>query len=300
MRYLFSILAGLFITVVSPSAFGQVSNPLPSPTPKDQLPSFQKILDDARKDPVGPGEGGRRRSRRDSLEAARLAKLAMEPEKAVAEKHARLLKMLDARLVRLHPDFKCESKFTLSVEEDCAGRVIGASRYEGLHYNEGGLYGDSFFTIFMFADAGEVDFQSVDLTNEKVKTFIEIAAPTTFDGAHSLHRKLAGNGIAFGDLRVANRTSVTEGKTFIVRMIAYKAAYTPAGGYWLPSRRPSPPLEFLTVNRSGRRDSIFAAKVVKRSDDGIIHLLWRPISRKKPPSIRFEKDEIPRDFRIER
>lgn len=290
MRYLLPLLAGLFITVVSPYAFGQLSNPLPSPTPKDQLPSFQKILDEARKDPVQPGERGSRNSRRDSAEARRQVKAHMEPEPAIAKEFAKLLESLDARIVRLHPDFGCESQYTLSIEAKCAGRV-GASRYEGMHYDNGKLVGDSFFTIFMIADVGEVDFPSVDSRHAKVKLVSGLELPTDFAATKTLYERLAGGAVTVGDLHISNRIGATEGRTFVVRAVACKAT-----GFILQGQTRQVSFQFVP---SGR-DITFAAKVVRVSHDGVIHLLWRPIVRKSTPKIRFTKDEIPADFRTKR
>ncbi|MDI1241444.1 MAG: hypothetical protein PSX80_05935 [bacterium] len=293
MRYLLPLLAGFFIHAMSPYVFGQLSNPLPSTTPKDQLPSFQKILDEARKDAVRPGERGARNSRRDSAEARRKVKADMEPERAVTEEFAELLKTLNARMVRLHPDFGCESKHTLRVDAKCYGRVLGASRYEGIHYDNGKLVGDSFFTIFMIADVGEVPFKDVDTRNARVKLVSTVIPPTEFVATRKIYETLAGSGITVNDLHISDRIPAAEGTTFVVRSVAYKASgfrsYSP-----LTSQIP---WQFLGRSYDGWHDEMFAAKVVRRSADGIIHLLWRRIIRKPPPTIRFANDEMPTDFR---
>lgn len=295
MRNFLSLL-GLAVLIVSfhQASFGQTRDPSSTPTPRP-LPSFQNIIDDAKRGAVRPGEPSARRARKDRAEARSHAKDEMEPEESVEAEFSTLGKSLDAKLIRLHPDFSCEAKFTLSVEENCAGRVLGASKFEALHYNNGKLAGDAFFSIVMIADLGMTDIANVDQHNRLVRLVTDIKPPTDLSATRTLYQQLATSGITTGGLHVSDRIEVAEGKTFVVRIVEYKA--TGFDTFWMRPGRPPASFEFRVLNRHGRHDTTFAAKVVKRSEDGVIHLLWREISRRNSPKIRFAKDEVPTDFR---
>lgn len=295
MKTSLSLAAFIFSLAVSPS-LGQAPIPRATPTPHP-LPNFQQIIQDARNSAVHPGEKGGRRARRDSAEAWRQVKREMEPEEAVEKQFEGMLDDLDAEMVRLHPDFGCEAKLTLSVEAECSGRVIGASRFAGLHYNKGDLIGDAFFTLFILAEVGDADLRGIDSTHSSVRLVTSVALPTDLGATRALYRRLEGSGIDQGDLRLSDRVEVVEGKIFIVRVVSYRATGI---NMMLRPDQSLPPFMFMGLGRPERRDVTYAAKIVKRAEDGVIHLVWRQIARKSSPKIRFGKDEVPQDFRTKK
>lgn len=294
MRIFLSLTVAVLIASFHQVSSGQTRDPSSTPTPRP-LPSFQNIIDEAKRGAVRPGEPDSRRSRNNRAEAWRQAKADMEPEDGVAAEFATLRKRLDAKLIRLHPDFDCESKLILSVEENCSGRALGASRFEALHYNNGNLTGDAFFSIVMIADLGVTDFAAVDTQNGTVKLMTGVPLPTNFSETRTLYEQLTKRGISSGGLHVGDRIEALEGKSLVVRIVEYRA--TGFDIFLQRPGRPPAPFEFFALERPGRHDKTFAAKVVKRSEDGVIHLLWREIAKKKPPTIRFARGEVPTDFR---
>jgi hypothetical protein len=297
MRVFLLLILAVLIVSFHQVSLGQTRDPASTPTPRP-LPNFQTIIQDARRDQVRPGEPRARRARNDRAEAYRRAKAEMEPEEGVAAEFSGLRKSLEAELVRLHPDFDCEAKFELSVVGNCAGRVLGASKFEALHYNHDKLAGDAFFSIVMIADLGQVGFERVDAGNDLVRLLTEMELPTDLSATKTLYEKLSSTGFTSGGLHLTNKIEALEGKTFVVRIVQYKAAGLDT--WWQGPGRLSVPFEFYALDRPGRHDKTYSAKVVRRSDDGVIHLLWREISKKKPPKIRFAKDEAPTDFRTKK
>jgi hypothetical protein len=296
MRVFLPFILSVLIVSFHLVSFGQTRDPASTPTPRP-LPNFQTIIQDARRDQVRPSEPGARRARNDRAEAYRRAKAEMEPEDSVAAEFSGLRKSLDAELIRLHPDFDCEAKFELSVDGNCAGRVLGASKFQALHYNHGKLAGDAFFSIVMMADLGQVGFERVDAGNDLVRLLTEMELPTDLSTTKALYEKLSSTGFTSGGLHLTNKIDALAGKTFVVRIIQYKAT-----GINIRPRLNMPPSSFmfLALDRRGRHDKTYSAKVVRRSADGVIHLLWREIAKKSPPTIRFAKDEVPTDFRTKK
>src|SRR5690606_18752520 len=134
-----------------------------------------------------------------------------------------LRKSLDSKLIRIHPNFDCEEKIILSVKDDCTGRVIGASRFGTLHYNNDEFVEDAIFSIEKIADLGETHILKVNSQNSLVKHFSEIPLPTTLSTTRAFHEKLASSGISSGGLHISDRIAPIDGKTFLVRIIEYKA-----------------------------------------------------------------------------
>lgn len=223
-----------------------------------------------------------------------------KPEPAVVQEFSGIRKRLDAKLVRLHPDYGCEQEHTVSFREECAGRIVGASRYPlrgdditpDIHYDRQKIVGEGFFNIVMMADLGQAVFEDVDLDSERIKKIFDFEVPTTWNGARNLHEALSAKGSAVDGLMVKDRIPASPGMTFAIRIIAYKAK--DMDGFLIP-RNAAP--EFAELRWDGRRDVMLVAKIVQRADDGSVHLLWRELGRKDAPAIRFEEGAPPIDFR---
>lgn len=294
MKYLtlFVIAAGAYLSSAS-ICFSQT----PAPTPADRTLVLRRLSEQGRQEAASPRVNEKKPL---SPKEKRRIEEAQKPDPAVAEAVADIRKRLGAKLVRLYPDYGCESQHTVSLKADCADRMVGASQHplrgEGvsadIHYDNGMMIGVGFFNLVLIAPLEDVTFEDVGPQNPTLKALAAFDPPSTFKGATKTYEALTGNGVAVEGVTFTDRIAATIGTTFAIRIIA--CGTKEMGGFVVP-RNAAP--EFKDLRWDGRRDVTLVAEVVGSLPDGSIHLLWRELGRKSAPSIRFEDGDPPIDFR---
>lgn len=235
----------------------------------------------------------------------RRIKSETKPEKIVEEEFSEILSRFNAKLVRLHPDFECESKHVVSVETDCSDRIVGASKLSlrgekfsrDIHYNRGEIVGVGIFSIVMMTELTEIAFESLGMHARPLKTLFDFETPTSYLGARNVYQAIGDSGLTIDAVTFKDRIKALEGTTFAIRIIGYKTK--DVDFLKLHKKDPKTALDLIRLRSDLRVDITYVAKVVKRSPDGVIHLLWREIGRKPAPALRFQGHEIPKDFRRE-
>ena len=291
------------------TAFSQVSDPV-SPIPDyvrqaaearaKNNPSFNDLMNKAGLGGTRSRAGGRRGM---SADDRKRIKALMTPEPADIEKYREFLKEDDTGIFRLYPDFDCEAKGVVNVAGNCANQVHRGSRYNfrdsdyfsDLRYNNGKLSGSGFFSHEMLTELGDVPLENLDLNSPGVEFLNAYSPATDFPAANRQFREIV-SGIKAGNLNFSRSVTPLVGLTYAMRIVAFDNKNSIQNRLF---RRTREPLlwTFRTVQADKRHDVIVAFRIVRMEADGNITIVWKQLSRKKAPSIKFDDREPLQTFK---
>ena len=221
------------------------------------------------------------------------------------EKNKDFLKNDKTGIFRLFPNFFCRSTNVVKIDGDCTNFVPESSYFSfrtkqyadpmnqdlGLVYDE--LISGGFFSQGVFVSLGNVPLEDVTLDNADLKYLTDLPTLTEFSAARDRAAQLRA-GIKSGQFTYASHAKAVENNTYAFRLTAYKF-----GNSLTPASPKSSPTEllFLSLAFDKRVDSIITFRIVRKGPDGNITILWKELSRKDAPKLRFAKGEALADFK---
>jgi hypothetical protein len=238
-----------------------------------------------------------------SPEDRKRIKALMTPDPADVEKYREFLKLDDTGIFRLYPDFDCESKGLVSVAGPCANQVHrgslfnfrGSRYFSDLRYNNGKLVGNGFFSHEILADLGDVALAQLDLNAQGVDSLNKYEPAGDFSAAQKQFRDIV-SGFEVGGLRFSRSVEPKPDHTYAMRIVAFDGKTSLEKRMF---RRTREPLlwPFRSVSADKRIDLIVAFRIVRMEPDGNITIVWKQLSRKKAPVIKFDDREPLRTFK---
>ena len=281
--------------------------------------------------PVYPSLGVRRGRRLSSAERRRLKQRMLEIRKKLASEMARKRKLVtlpeseiakyrnflaqkNTGIFRLVAFVDCEKKKIVKVGEECANNIPGASMYSlnkkkhtfefypssfEIAYRNGKFVSDGFLTNGIMVSLGDVQLEKVSL-DTKGLGFVTGFVPETKNSEAKQQFELLSRGVESEGFYYSNNLEVKLNNTYIVRAVAYHVykhlKRLRAKNYRRAYVNPQW-WRFYSSLKQKRNDSIYAFRVVERSGDKSVTILWKSLEKNKSPRLRFKKKEKLRDFK---
>jgi hypothetical protein len=226
----------------------------------------------------------------------------LKPAAADVNANREFLKAKHTGIFMIYPDADCESGHQIRVDGPCAQHVIGGSghSFRGGHssvdvtLNFDELHVGGFFSQGMITTLGDVALDTIQASTVSVTDLTAVEAPVTLADAGRLNRQVkSGFGL------VANEYSDSAipkaDTTYLARIIAYRAENIAAARQRF--RDPLVP-KFMALENDKRADVVVAFRVIRYDmDTGGLTILWKELSRRPAPKLKFGKNEKLRDIR---
>ncbi len=309
-------LAVFFILTVAQIIFGQddIQTPTGRPLPK--------TLEQVRNENLGKRMGDLRRlgnsrqeislpktKRLSKEERERVEKIA-EVDKNLKLKYKNFLKQSNTGIFRLLPDFECETKNVIRLDGDCKNFVPGLWTYSfrSKNYSNKILYdltfkGDNLVTGSLLSQGilvslGDKSLDSVLLESPGLSFLTSFAPATERETISEQYREIS-KGIEQHGLLLTNKLKMEENTTYALRTIAYDYKDEWTSRMWDKNadKVSEDEREFIAIDYDTRNDSIYIFRVVKKSDDGGVTILWKRLSKEKSPKLVYQEDEKLADFK---
>ena len=220
------------------------------------------------------------------------------------EKYDNFLKSDKTGIFKLFPNMDCVTPKLIRIDGECARFVPGSSFFsfrtkqysDILNQDMGLVFGElmsgGFFSQGIFVPLGNMPLENVALENPGVKFLVEMK-PDTEAAAAKVRAAEFRKGVTAGEFTYASHAKAVENTTYALRLIAYKFGHT-----LVPSPE-STMLEqlFFSLTFDKRVDSIIAFRVMKMEPGGNATILWKELSRKESPKLKFAKGEAYNDFK---
>jgi hypothetical protein len=231
-------------------------------------------------------------------------KSATSPSEEDLTKYKDFLRQSKTGIFRLLPDFDCESKNSIEVSGDCANFVSGTWIYS---FRQENYYGDGLQDIIYKRDTlmtsgllnqgvlvslGDLPLEDVSLTSNGIKYLAEFEPAENREDAYEQFEQLT-KGIVENDFRYSNHEKVKENTTYALRVVAYRFS-----DKFIMRERTADNILFFGLENDKRKDLLLAFRIVKKSDDGAITILWKELQDQKSPKLVFKEDKILQDIRI--
>lgn len=304
---------GLVIGCLTVISMGQTrdqvsdpNNPVPeyvrrAAESRGPAPSFSEIRERAIAGQVWPGE--RRPPTLSKSDQKRIAAM-LKPDPADVEAYKNFLDKDDTGIFRLYSDYDCESKSEVSVAGSCANQVHGGStrslrpgsNYPDLKFNHGKLTGIGFFSQEILVDLGDVPIDSLTLVSPGMDFLNSFAPGNSFASANKQFGEIVA-GMKVGEHFYSRSVVPLLNHTYGIRLVAFDNNDSIQLPRYRSSGRDMTAFRFYALQRDKRSDVILAFRVIRVESDGNITVVWKQLSRKKSPTISFDKNETPRSFK---
>ena len=269
--------------------------------------SFEDLKTEAdriKRDAAARKIGEARREQKEKILALR----APYPEDLA--KYKEFLKQPKTGLFRLFPDFGCESKNLVRVNNDCANAVsfssaysfrqkdyvgsIGERNYDDANFldirlKDGNLIADGFLSQEILVSLGDVPLEGVSPASRGIKFLADFKPETTIQAAKKQFKQIASvvetNGLRYG--KTARADSNT---TYAARIIAYRNGGKKIDAF-SPPRLTEDERRFWNLQKDKRMDLTIAFRIVRKDADGNATILWKELARQDAPKLIFTKNE---------
>ena len=218
---------------------------------------------------------------------------------------ANFLKQPMTGVFKLFPDIGCVSKNVVRISGECARFVplsssfdfrtnrYGDEVYHDIHFENGRIYSDSFFSQGILTAVGEMPIENVGLSDPAIRFLDDFQADTEPRSAMR-HAKEFLTGVDSGGFHYADAVEPKENTTYAIRMIAYRLENA------LPPLSPDLSMNellFHSLAMDKRVDLIVAFRLLRTDQNGGVTIVWKELSRKDSSKIKFSKGDPLRDFR---
>ncbi len=284
--------------------------------------------------PVPKNPGFRRRStkksRKKRKEERRLQMLWFKEQQELFEKfvapldedrvkYRKFLDKANTGIVKLFPYIDCGGKKgILDVRNKCNSegndyrfRARGSaysfrketygSSFSDIEFKESSLISNGFLANGFIVSLGDMKLDFVTLQMSELDYMTKFNPATNRVEARSQFQQFS-NGVEIENRLFSNNLEVKANRTYVLRSIAYR--YKDKFVNPLIKRRLRRPRQymeewskFFSYGSDKRNDSIVAFRVIRKSDDGAITLIWKRLAKKKSPRLIYERREILKDFK---
>ena len=227
----------------------------------------------------------------------RIEKL-LRPNPEDLELYREFLSLDRTGIFKLFPHSVCDEARIVRVSEECTNTVPGGSRYSfragsktpDIHYVSDRLFVKGFFAMHLIANIGDVSMGSLAPGDKYVKALMDFVPSTNYDEARAQVDDIE-NGLMLDGTDYTDNAEIRINSTYLLRIVAYK------NGNNLQRRLAKAPMTvddpirgFETLSTDNRLDMIVAFRVIRRDEHNNLTILWREISRRKPPVITFPEE----------
>ena len=215
------------------------------------------------------------------------------------------LKKSDTGIFRILPFIDCESKNVIRVSGDCENFVPRTWSYSfrvedqsDLYFNdisfkEGFFITTSLLTQGIITSLGDVPLGDVTLSSGGIKYLADFIPSKDKEEAKRQYHEIK-KGVASGGYIYGKGAKVQENTTYAARIVAYK--------YKDKAIKREIETEMTNLFRylsdyDKRKDLMVAFRVIRKSEDGGVTVLWKKLQEKKSPSFVYKKSEELTDFK---
>lgn len=204
------------------------------------------------------------------------------PNPADVAGHIDFLKRPGTGLIRLYPDFECESAYIIRADNECANKIPGSASYsfrEKEYTNDfladvrlrGRFFiTDGVLTQAFLVNLGNVSLESLSLNSDGMKFVTDFQAAAESREATRQYNDFV-RGVKIGNYDYRKAGVAIENNTYAVRVVAYRANLFKRFQGWT----------YNVLEGDKRVDIIVAFRVLRKDADGSFILLWKELDRKK-------------------
>jgi len=216
-----------------------------------------------------------------------------------------LLKQPGTGIFRLFPNSNCESRMEVRVDGPCANHVPGGSSYSfrpgaitpDIHFNDGWLIGDSFFSQIIVARIGDVPLVGLEASASQLRFLTSFEPASEIPGARQQFATIM-KGIDADGVKYSKGSQPELGATYAMRIVAYRNGNNLERRMAREGVGPDHPvMMFKKLEEDNRVDLLVAFRIVRREEDGNLTIVWKELERKKSPVLRFAQDEEMTDLK---
>lgn len=218
-------------------------------------------------------------------------KSRLQPAAEDSARFASFLKQPRTGLTKIFPDIGCEENANvIRADADCLSSIPNSAFYSfrekehtteylaDLRLADGFFVSDGILSQGILVSLGDVSLENLSLAAEGLKFLREFAPETNSKDALRQTIELA-KGVRQNKFEYKKSLPVAENTTYALRVVAYRGSF----------RRVFRGVEYDVLARDARADLILAFRVVRKSKDGSLTLLWKELERKDSPKIIFPK-----------
>ncbi len=230
---------------------------------------------------------------------------AIELDPADLSKYRSFLGQKNTGIFRLFEDNDCEGKKIIRVGDKCSSYLPFTSTYsfrQGFHVSEpihdlkfykNRLRSRGVLTSSIFVALKDNPISRVSLDDPEMKFLVDFSAAKNAVNVRKQAIEIA-NGIKANGFSYSNSSAIKVGNTYAIRVIAYRLKNIDAiiNTDWdtvtpqevdIFSELRGISDRHLKPNR--RMDIIIAFKVIRKSDDGGLTIIWKRLYKKKSPKL---------------
>ncbi len=217
----------------------------------------------------------------------------LSPKVEDTNRYANFLRQPNTGLTKLAADLGCAENIKIVVATpDCLQYTMpgaGSSfsfrtrnyripRLADLTFTDNSFQATGNLIHGIFVKIGDVELQKVDLNTKGLNFLANFQPEAEYEKAKIIDRKLS-EGIFKDGFQYRRGFYAVENTTYVLRSIAYNGKYYRAvvGG------------AFNEFDFDKRFDIIVAFRIVRKDSDGSVTILWKELSRKDSPKIKYQK-----------
>lgn len=221
-------------------------------------------------------------------------KRRLQPSPEDAQAYASFLQQPNTGIFRLLPDSGCETNsLVIKATEDCLNAVPESSFYSfreeehtqnilaDIRLKGNYLISDGILSQGILVALGDFPLESVTLQHEGLKFLNDYSPPTSTKEIQKQFLQI-NNGVRSGGYEYRKIIPAQSDTTYGLRVVAYK-------GRILRSFRG---FNFDLLAGDKRVDLTLAFRIVRRDKSGAVTLIWKELTRKEAPKIKFERKRI--------
>lgn len=233
-------------------------------------------------------------------------KTVTTPTEEDLTKYRDFLKKPKTGILRLLPFFECETKNVVRVDGNCANIVLGTWSYSfrekdysnadhhDLVFDKDFLLTKSLLTQGILVALGDVALENVSLESDGLTYLTDFQPDTTRKGATAQYKQLK-NGIVSDGFSYSNKVKAEENTTYALRVAAYRYKDKLTARFFGEITQNDK--KFLFLQYDNRKDLIVAFRIIRKSEDGGITIVWKQLQEQKSPTLVFQENEVLADIK---
>lgn len=238
-------------------------------------------------------------------EAQKNLNIIRAPHSEDTAKYQEFLNNKNTGLFRLFPDLQCVQGSIVKVDGDCANLVPDSYWYSfkrknysnpfyDLRLEDERLWFDGFLSQAIVTELGEVGLNEVSLEKKYAQYILNFKPHEKSAEAKKqfaeISKTITNNGYKYGKV-----IKIKPDTTYLARIINYRVDVV---FHKLRSRNPVD-LNFLNAaSLQKNNDAVIAFRIVRVEPDKSVTILWKQLSEKKSPKLKFEKGENKTDLKV--
>lgn len=228
-------------------------------------------------------------------------KSQLEPDSQDLITYKEFLRQPKTGLIRLFPDFNCESSNVIRTDADCENFIPGSWSFSfrtknraWLDYSDIRFYGtdlisDGFLSQGIIVPLGDIPLDDVSVQTDGMKFLNEFKPETQSIEAKKQFARIA-NVLDFEGYQYSKRVRAVENMTYAMRLIAYR--HEKSGAFLYDEKISANDMRFLSLNGMDKRtDLTVCFRIIKTDKNKSIELLWKELKRQDAPKLFFGKKD---------